>query len=101
MGVVLVSRSATSGYLVDAVGGQGIDFNRPTELWRTSFGYPITDYRFPAYSYRRRPDLLPGLRPVRRRRPHRHRLHDDRRRERRALDHQRKRELAGLRQLGQ
>jgi hypothetical protein len=51
MAVVLVSRSATNGYLTDAVGGQGIDFNRPVGLYRTSFGYPAPDWRFPQYSY--------------------------------------------------
>jgi hypothetical protein len=51
VGVVLVSRSATNGYLTDAVGGQGIDFNRATGLYRTAFGYPVSDWRFPSYTY--------------------------------------------------
>jgi hypothetical protein len=50
MGVVLMKPSA-SGYLVNVVGGQGITFNQGTGLYRTAFGYPVTDPRWPQYSY--------------------------------------------------
>ncbi|HVF76077.1 MAG TPA: hypothetical protein VM938_13635 [Acidimicrobiales bacterium] len=48
--VLLVSPNA-SGNLVNYVGGHGISFNEPTNLYRHSFGYPATDSRWPAYSY--------------------------------------------------
>jgi hypothetical protein len=47
--VVLVSPN-TSGYLVNAVGGQGITFNQATGIQRNAFGYPAPDYRFPSYA---------------------------------------------------
>ena len=49
VGVVLVSPN-TSGYLVNAVGGQGITFNQATAIKRTAFGYPAPDPRFPNYA---------------------------------------------------
>ena len=51
IGIVLMSPNPTKGLLVNAVGGQGIQFNIATGLQRTSFGYPITDSRFPGYTY--------------------------------------------------
>jgi len=51
LAVVLVSSNPTQGRLVDAVGGHGITFNRPTALMRHAFGYPITDSRWPSYTY--------------------------------------------------
>jgi hypothetical protein len=50
MAVVLVSPNR-SGYLVDAVGGQGITFNENVGLARHAFGYPASDSRWPAYRY--------------------------------------------------
>lgn len=50
MAVVLVSPNE-SGYLVDAVGGQGITFNDNVGLVRHAFGYPVSDSRWPAYRY--------------------------------------------------
>jgi V8-like Glu-specific endopeptidase len=44
--VVLV-RPNSSGYLVNAVGGQGIRFNQDVGLTRTALGYPAQDRRFP------------------------------------------------------
>lgn len=51
MAIVLVSRHATKGLLVSAVGGHGISFNQATGLYRHAFGYPVADTRWPAYSY--------------------------------------------------
>jgi hypothetical protein len=51
VGILLVSPNPTKGYLVNAVGGQGIIFNTSTGLSRYAFGYPISDYRWPAYVY--------------------------------------------------
>jgi hypothetical protein len=48
--VVLVKPNS-SGYLVNVVGGQGISFNKATGLQRHSFGYPLSDYRWPQYTY--------------------------------------------------
>jgi hypothetical protein len=48
--VVLVSPNA-SGLLVNAVGAHGIAFNLPVGVQRYSFGYPVTDSRWPEYSY--------------------------------------------------
>jgi len=50
MAVVLVGPNE-SGYLVDVVGGQGITFNENIGLARHAFGYPVSDYRWPAYRY--------------------------------------------------
>ena len=49
--VVLVSSNPTKGLLVNAVGGQGITFNQSTGKYRYSFGYPLSDTRWPEYSY--------------------------------------------------
>jgi hypothetical protein len=49
--VVLVQRDLDNRYLVDAVGGQGITFNVATGLTRHLFGYPVSDRRFPEYTY--------------------------------------------------
>ena len=48
--VLLVSPNSR-GYLVNAVGGQGITFNASTGLYRYAFGYPASDWRWPEYSY--------------------------------------------------
>jgi hypothetical protein len=48
--VLLVSPNPTKGYLVNAVGGQGITFNTTTGLYRSAFGYPAPDWRY-SYSY--------------------------------------------------
>jgi len=48
--IVLVSPDAGRGYLVNAVGGQGITFNVASRLHRSSFGYPARDSRFPTYA---------------------------------------------------
>ena len=50
MAVVLVKPNA-DGYLVNAVGGHGIAFNTTTGQYRHAFGYPVSDYRWPDYSY--------------------------------------------------
>jgi hypothetical protein len=51
VGAVVVSADAERGYLVDAVGGQGIAFNTNIVLQRHAFGYPAADDRWPEYSY--------------------------------------------------
>jgi hypothetical protein len=50
MAVVLVSPNPR-GYLVDAVGGQGITFNANVGLSRLALGYPARDHRWPQYRY--------------------------------------------------
>ena len=50
VGAVLVSPNS-KGSLVNAVGGQGIAFNLGTGQYVRSFGYPITDSRWPQYTY--------------------------------------------------
>jgi hypothetical protein len=50
MGVVLVNPNS-SGYLVNYVGGQGITFNQNVNLYRNAFGYPVTDSRWPQFTY--------------------------------------------------
>jgi hypothetical protein len=40
-----------NGRLVDFTGGQGITWNAPTNLYRWAYGYPVTDWRWPAYTY--------------------------------------------------
>ncbi len=49
--VVLVKPDPARGFLVTSVGGQGITFNQSTGLQRNSFGYPISDARWPQYPY--------------------------------------------------
>lgn len=48
--VLLVSPNSR-GNVVNVVGGQGITFNAPTGLYRYAFGYPVSDWRWPEYSY--------------------------------------------------
>jgi hypothetical protein len=48
--VVLVSPN-TQGNLVNVTGGQGIGFNQSVNQYRFSFGYPVSDPRWPEYSY--------------------------------------------------
>jgi hypothetical protein len=47
---VLVNPNS-NGSLVDYTGGQGIMWNAPADLYRWAYGYPVTDSRWPAYSY--------------------------------------------------
>ena len=49
--VVLLNKDASGRFLTNAVGGQGMWFNGPTNVWRTAIGYPATDTRFPGYTY--------------------------------------------------
>ena len=48
---VLLVHPNSNGYLVNYVGGQGIAFNEPTNLYRYAMGYPASDSRWPNYSY--------------------------------------------------
>lgn len=50
MAVVLVNRDSAGVPLVNRVGGHGIAFNQPVNQVRTSFGYPITDSRWPGFT---------------------------------------------------
>jgi hypothetical protein len=49
MAAVVVNRNAGVA-LVNRVGGHGISFNQPVNRFRTSFGYPITDWRWPGWT---------------------------------------------------
>jgi hypothetical protein len=49
MAAVVVNRNAGVA-LVNRVGGHGIAFNQPVNQLRTSFGYPITDSRWPGWT---------------------------------------------------
>jgi V8-like Glu-specific endopeptidase len=51
VGVVKVARNPNRGYLVNYAGGQGIAFNQATNLYRSAFGYPAPDYRFPQFNW--------------------------------------------------
>ena len=48
---VLLMHPNSRGHLVNYVGGHGISFNEPTNLYRWAFGYPASDSRWPNYSY--------------------------------------------------
>lgn len=48
---VLLVNPNNNGYLVNYVGGHGISFNEPTNIYRHAFGYPASDSRWPNYSY--------------------------------------------------
>lgn len=50
MAIVLVNRDAAGVPLVTRQGGHGIAFNQPVNQTRTSFGYPITDSRWPGFT---------------------------------------------------
>ncbi|MCU0296558.1 MAG: hypothetical protein MUF33_14580 [Candidatus Nanopelagicales bacterium] len=50
MAVVLVNKDSAGVPLVNRVGGHGIAFNQPINLVRTSFGYPVTDSRWPGFT---------------------------------------------------
>lgn len=50
MAVVLVNRDSAGVPLVSRVGGHGIAFNQPVNQVRTSFGYPLTDSRWPGFT---------------------------------------------------
>ncbi len=50
MAIVLVNRDSAGVPLVNRVGGHGIAFNQPVNQTRTSFGYPITDSRWPGWT---------------------------------------------------
>src|SRR5215203_1242803 len=50
IGIVKVAYNSNRGYLVNSVGGQGITFNQSTNLYRSAFGYPAPDSRFPQYN---------------------------------------------------
>jgi hypothetical protein len=50
MAIVLVTRDSAGVALVNRVGGHGIAFNQPVSQFRTSFGYPITDSRWPGWT---------------------------------------------------
>ena len=51
MGVVLLRPNTPSGWIMDAVGSQGIAFNWSTGLTRHAMGYPGQDNRWPEYTY--------------------------------------------------
>jgi hypothetical protein len=62
IGILLMAPSATKGNIVDAVGGQGILFNAGLGLSTTAFGYPVTDSRWPGYTYTGEDlDYCPGV----------------------------------------
>jgi hypothetical protein len=48
---VQVNLNANSRRLVNVVGGHGISFNASTGAFRSAFGYPLTDSRWPEYTY--------------------------------------------------
>lgn len=50
MAVVVVNRDSAGVPLVNRVGGQGIAFNQPVGVMRTSLGYPKTDSRWPGWT---------------------------------------------------
>jgi hypothetical protein len=50
MATVLVNKDSSGTALVNRVGGHGIDFNQPVNQFRTAFGYPITDSRWPGWT---------------------------------------------------
>jgi hypothetical protein len=50
MAIVLVNRDSAGVPLVNRVGGHGIAFNQPVNQFRTAFGYPITDSRWPGWT---------------------------------------------------
>jgi hypothetical protein len=50
MAIALVTRNSSGTALVNRVGGHGIAFNQPVNQFRTSFGYPITDWRWPGWT---------------------------------------------------
>lgn len=49
MGAVVVN-AGSNGRIVDVLGGHGSWFNGATNQYRTSLGYPITDWRWPGYT---------------------------------------------------
>jgi hypothetical protein len=48
--IVLVKPN-NQGLIVNAVGGQGITFNLTVGRQQHAFGYPVTDWRWPEYTY--------------------------------------------------
>ncbi len=50
MAVVVVNTDSAGRRLVDAFGGHGIAFNQNVNMMRTSFGYPVTDWRWPGFT---------------------------------------------------
>jgi V8-like Glu-specific endopeptidase len=50
MAIVLVTKDSSGTALVNRVGGHGIAFNQPVNQFRTAFGYPITDSRWPGWT---------------------------------------------------
>jgi len=50
IGVVLVSPNG-NGPIVPFTGAQGIMFNAPANQFAWAFGYPVSDYRWPQYTY--------------------------------------------------
>jgi PASTA domain len=51
MAVILMKPNTPSGFIMDAVGAQGIWFNWGTGLNRHAMGYPASDERWPEYTY--------------------------------------------------
>jgi hypothetical protein len=49
--MVVVKSNPSKGLLVNAVGAQGIAFNESVGIMRHAFGYPASDWRFPAFVY--------------------------------------------------
>ena len=47
----LVVNPNANGLLVNFTGGQGITWNAPTNPFRWAYGYPVSDWRWPAYTY--------------------------------------------------
>lgn len=50
MAIVLLNRNSAGQTIVDRVGAHGISFNQAVGQYRYSFGYPITDSRWPGYT---------------------------------------------------
>lgn len=49
MAIVLVERNISGYAIADVTGAQGFSFNQLVKQYRRSFGYPITDSRWPGY----------------------------------------------------
>lgn len=50
MAAVVVNRDGSNRSIVDVTGAMGTTFNGPTNQYRWSFGYPVTDWRWPGYT---------------------------------------------------
>ena len=50
MAIALVNKDSAGYTIVDRLGAHGISWNQPVNQYRRSFGYPITDSRWPGYT---------------------------------------------------